>query len=371
MPDRSRQAPPRSGERPERVGHYEILDELARGGMGVVYRARDVNLGREVALKRPHLGREGDSEYRRRFLREARAAAAVAHPNIVPIYEAFEHDGVPWMAMELVEGRSLRTLLHEGRSFSLDDILRHAESLAGALQAAHGRHVLHRDVNPNNILITPDGRALVTDFGLARILAAPDESSGPTQSHGSTATGRVMGTAGYMAPEQAQGQAVDPRTDIYSLGAVLYEICTGKQAAYGSTPGAVAEAISTRESEGGSRLDPALSREVERVVCKAMASHPEERYQSAGELLEDLKEVHRKREYESYLEEHPPEPGPRRGLRGGHMAALAALPVLVALVVFIVWWLSPTVPFDERDWLLITDFENATGEEVFDQTLRC
>src|SRR5687767_6988663 len=159
---RASPGPARPGQR---ISHYEIVGEIGRGGMGVIYRARDLTLGRSVALKCPWPA-DPNPRQRSRFMREARAASQLSHPHIVPLFEVFEEDGVPWLAMELVEGATLRSLLSPGRPLPILEALRHAEGLAGALQAAHGRNILHRDVNPNNIMVTADGRAVLTDFGL-------------------------------------------------------------------------------------------------------------------------------------------------------------------------------------------------------------
>ena len=229
---------------PGKVGHYEILGELGRGGMGVVYRARDIYLKRYAALKCPVPEYAHDKRHRRQFLREAQAASALSHPNIVAIFEGFEFEGLPWIAMALVEGQSLRALLDKKGALPLEDTLRFGEGLASALQAAHARHVLHRDVNPNNILISKDDRALLTDFGLARFFVpAGEESQATTRSGGETREGRAVGTPGYMSPEQALAKPLDQRTDLFSLGTVLYEMCTGVPAFRSTDKGNVVDTI--------------------------------------------------------------------------------------------------------------------------------
>ena len=233
-----------------RVGTFEILDEIGRGGMGIVYRARDLKLQREVALKRPKPEMLERPELRRRFMTEARSASKLIHPHITTVHEVFEEDGVPWLVMELIEGASLRSMLAGGDPLPCEDVLRHAEGLTDALRVAHVGGVLHRDINPNNILIGTDGRARLNDFGLARAWAAPADSSQDTEESTEAYTAdRVAGTRGYMSPEQALGKPVDPRSDIFSLGVVLYEMCAGRPAFFRRERGEWMDQLLHREPE--------------------------------------------------------------------------------------------------------------------------
>jgi serine/threonine-protein kinase len=285
------------------VRHYEILDEIGRGGMGIVYRARDRDLPREVALKRPLPALLTSEDLRRRFLREGRAASRITHPNIVPVLEAFEEDGVPWIVFQLVKGVSLRELLAREKKLPLDTVLAYGAELASGLQAAHEHGVIHRDVNPKNILIDGAGRALLTDFGLAYTVAVENSSSAATTDVGDlTSTGAMLGTPRYMAPEQLLGRPPDARTDIFALGAVLYEMCCGAPAFRSENRGELIGEILHREPEPVTHRSYRTPPECERIIRKCMAKRPDERYQDAKDLLADLRALRRRLEFEEYSE---------------------------------------------------------------------
>lgn len=214
------------------LSHYEILEEISRGGMGVVYRARDVKLNRDVALKVLRSDLVVDDERKRRFVQEAQAAAALKHPNIAVVYEIDDVDDVTFIAMELIEGQNLGDLLARGR-LPLSRALALLVEIADALSRAHEKGIVHRDLKPANIMVTEDGHAKIIDFGLAKLLEPPGDASSkmPTAvkiKRGDTRDGQVMGTLSYMSPEQARGQTVDHRTDIFSFGIVLHEMLTGE-----------------------------------------------------------------------------------------------------------------------------------------------
>ena len=331
------QAPraPSSGpaEPGQRISHYEILAEIGRGGMGVLYRARDVTLGRIVALKSPWPP-DPDPHQRSRFMREARATSLLSHPHIVPLFEVFEEDGVPWLAIELIEGTTLRALLAPERPLPVLEVLRHAEGLAAALQAAHARNILHRDVNPNNVMVTADGRAVLTDFGLARFVRISDTQSTQTRDSQADGQGRVVGTPQYMSPEQALGKPVDARSDIFSLGAVIYEMCTGRQA-FPGRGGDVMDAILHREPTSVSRLNYEVPEELERIIRKALAKDPDERHQDARDLLVDLRTLRRRIDHGSYVAADDGAQGrrrvPVRWLLAAAAVALATLGVVAGL----------------------------------------
>lgn len=296
MVDTGRSRPPEF-EHGHRLGHYEILDLLGSGGMGQVYRARDLKLERTVALKCPRPDLANDPAFRRRFLREARAASALSHPNIVQVFDALEEDGLPWTVMEFVDGPTLRALLHDRRTLRAEDILRHAEGLAGGLDTAHHAGFLHRDIKPSNVLIGRDGRARLTDFGLAKHLPSdpdPNPDLASTMTIEETHPGAVVGTHGYMAPEQALGRPVDQRADIFSLGAVLYEMCAGRPAFMASSQGDALDAVLHRDPVGIAGLNPEIPPELVRIVGKCLAKRADERYQSAADLLIDIRTLRRR-----------------------------------------------------------------------------
>jgi tetratricopeptide (TPR) repeat protein/predicted Ser/Thr protein kinase len=319
-------APSGPAEPGQRIAQYEIVSEIGRGGMGVIYCARDTTLGRSVALK-CSWPPDPDPRQRSRLMREARATSRLSHPHIVPLFEVIEENGTTWLAMELIEGTTLRDLLASGEALPLADVLRHAEGLAGALQAAHGRGILHRDVNPNNIMLTADGRAVLTDFGLAQFVRISETSVTHSHDSGLDGRGHVVGTPHYMAPEQVLGKPLDPRSDLFALGAVIYEMCTGRRAFPGSGGDAV-DAILHQEPTSASRLNAAVPAELERIARKALAKNPDERYQDARDLLVDLRTLRRQVDQSAYPGQRGPDPdrrAPRRWLLAAVAAAAAGL----------------------------------------------
>jgi eukaryotic-like serine/threonine-protein kinase len=265
-----------------KAGRYEIVGELGRGAMGVVYKAVDPVIGRTVAVKTIRLSAEGTglsrAELLARFQTEARAAGLLTHPNIVVVFDAGEEDGLYYITMELVEGKSLQALLDDGHAFPLPRVLRIMEQALSALQFAHERNVIHRDIKPANIMLTADDTVKVTDFGTAKIL-----QFGTVQQ-----TAHVMGTPSYMSPEQVKGRAVDGRSDIFSLGVMLYEMLTGEKPYPGQNITTVIYKIVNEEPVPPKHVDPAIHAGISAVVMKALAKDPEARYQSCREMLEDL-----------------------------------------------------------------------------------
>jgi len=317
-----------------RLGHYEIIKLVGGGGMGRVYRARDLKLERTVALKCPHPELAEDPGFRRRFLREARSASAVSHPNIVQVFDVLEADGLPWTVMEFVEGRTLRDLLAGGQPFAVDDILRYAEGLADALRAAHDRGILHRDIKPSNVLVDGEGRARLTDFGLAKhLIQTAGGDSAPTRSLEETHPGAVVGTPGYQSPEQALGKPIDRRSDIFSLGTVLYEMCAGRAAFPTSERGDSLDAVLHREPAAIAGLNYEAPDELVRIVRKCLAKLPDERYQDCRDLVADLRALRRRHETPAQpLQPRPPQPEPAPPWRRW-WPVLAALGIVAAGVV--------------------------------------
>ncbi len=270
-----------------KAGRYEIIGELGRGAMGVVYKALDPVIGRPVAVKTIRLSEQGTgltrAELLDRFQMEARAAGLLTHPNIVVVYDAGEEDGLYYITMELVEGKSLQTLLDTPQPFSLTRVLRLMEQACSALQFAHERNVVHRDVKPANLMLTADDTVKVTDFGTAKIL-----QFGSTQQ-----TAHVMGTPSYMSPEQVKGKAVDGRSDIFSLGVVLYEMLTGEKPFPGQSITTVIYKIVNEDPVPPRQIDPSIHPGINAAVLKALAKSPDARYQSCRELFEDLRNYRR------------------------------------------------------------------------------
>jgi Tol biopolymer transport system component len=319
----------------DRVSKYEILSVLGQGGMGIVFRARDCELHREVALKCPWPVHAADPVLRKRFVREARASSKLSHPNIVPILDGFEANGLPWIAFQLVEGTDLRSVLTEKGRLPASTIIQYSYEIAQALSMAHSKGILHRDVNPRNILVGKDGRVLLTDFGLARALPDADSETTSSSTDGTSLTehGSIVGTLRYMSPEQALGKTVDARSDLFSFGAVIYEMCTGRHAFDGAKFGEILDAIMHREPEPISRFSYEIPEELERIVRKLLAKDTEERYQSAPDLLADLRPLRRTLESQSI-----PRPPLSRTPTRKRMLAIAAMAVGAAAIVLLLVW---------------------------------
>jgi eukaryotic-like serine/threonine-protein kinase len=288
------------------IKHYQVEALLGKGGMGVVYRARDTRLGRPVALKVLPAEFTRDEDRKARFLQEARAASAVNHPAIAQVYDVDEGPGGLFIAMEFVEGRTVKALIQAGELDVLG-ALEIAHQVAGGLHKAHEAGIVHRDIKPENVIVTPDGHAKILDFGLAKLLEAPTETP-EGQSHmetiAKTQAGFVLGTLRYMSPEQARGQVIDHRSDIFSLGVVLYEMVTGQLPFVGNTPLDTLHAIAFEETRPVTALKPNLSPSLQRVVTRCLRKRPQDRYPDAKELGSDIKAV--QREIESGISSKTP-----------------------------------------------------------------
>lgn len=328
------------------VSHYRVLERLASGGMGVVYKAEDTRLHRLVALKFLTDELAHDRNALQRFQREARTASALNHPNICTIYDVGEFDGHAFIAMEYLEGSTLKELIADTQGLEMGAVLTIGSQVADALDAAHAAGVIHRDIKPANILITRSGHAKVLDFGLAKIRGSDDAARGLSSA---TQHGMVVGTAAYMAPEQARGDSVDHRADIWALGLVLYEMATGVR------PIAVV------------RLRVEKSPELELVVSKCLETDPDRRYQHVSALLTDLQRVKLDRS---------PRPALQRVMRAvtrrlaNHWKGIGSVAAIVTLALGLLFWLRQPRTLTDRDTIVLADFENLTGESVFDGTLR-
>jgi tetratricopeptide (TPR) repeat protein len=326
-----------------RLSHYEVLDSLGKGGMGEVYRARDTKLNRDVALKVLPAELAGDAERRMRFEREAQSVAALNHPNIVTIYSVEQADETHFITMELVEGKTLTELIGPG-GISLDRLFDVAVPLADALAAAHGKGITHRDLKPDNVMVTTEGRVKVLDFGLAKLTETADAAG----DHGTatvTAEGKILGTIAYMSPEQAEGKPVDVRSDVFALGVLLYEMASGSRPFEGDTRISTITSILRDAPASLTDVRHNLPRHLSRIVNHCLAKEPDRRYQSALDVRNELDELRREVESgevemtstPSGIGRAPTVPSATSGRRAGLIVGLVAI---VALAVVGAIWLS-------------------------------
>lgn len=337
-----------------RLGRYEISSKLGSGGMGEVYLAHDTQLGRHVALKLLPLDESDDAHARKRLVREARAAATLDHPNICAVYEVGDASGQPFIAMQFVEGEPLDIRIKRG-PLTLDDAIAIGAEVADALAHAHASGIIHRDIKPSNISITASGRAVVLDFGLAkRQDRAEVTSDAPTESLLS-APGTVMGTVPYMSPEQVRAEAVDGRSDIFSLGVLLYEMVAGRRPFGESSPAATASAILTRDPDPLGRFSADVPDELQRVVSKSLRKAAAERYQTAAEIAVDLRALRAERDFARRVERSGAASSPGAAAappRARRVGAVVAAVIVIAATAAAGGWMWRRAKVEEARALL-------------------
>jgi len=361
------------------VSHYRIVAHLGQGGMGVVYRAEDTRLGRQVAIKFLPAALSANPDALERFKREARAASALNHPNICTVFDIGEDEHQPFMVMELLEGETLSAHM-SGQPLPASEVIEFGTQIADALDAAHAKGIVHRDIKPGNLFLTRRGQAKILDFGVAKVVTPGAEAAPPASENdatraleSSTTPGLTVGTVAYMSPEQALGHEVNGRSDLFSLGVVLYEMATGALPFTGKTTAAVFDAILHKSPPPPSSLNPSLPAGLDAIILKALEKDPEVRCQTASELRADLKRLARdsgSAVVAAATTAHLTAATPAAPL-GNKSWLWAAGAALLAIIAAGAWWAThQSKPVTEKDTIVVADFANATGEPVFDVTLK-
>lgn len=331
------------------ISHYQVLEQVGAGGMGEIYKAQDTRLNRLVAIKALSTGSAGDPERRRRFIQEAQAASALNHPNIITIHDILSEQDTDYMVMEYVAGKTLDHLIPRD-GLGVVPTLRYGEQISGALQAAHAGGIVHRDLKPGNVMVTDSGLVKILDFGLAKMNAATQLTDGQLtdETVGSgvaplTVEGSILGTVSYMSPEQAEGKRVDPRSDIFSFGALLYEMLTGRRAFTGDSAVSTLSAILRDEAQPISQIVMGVPPELEEIVGRALRKEPGQRWQSMREMQAALAELRQKLEsgviYDSQVLSPAPVPAARKSISRAALLWIAA--GLLASAAGWYWWQHP------------------------------
>jgi eukaryotic-like serine/threonine-protein kinase len=364
------------------ISHFRIVEKLGAGGMGVVFKAIDTRLDRSVALKFLPDGMTQDSQALERFRREAQAASALNHPGICTIYDIGEQDNAPFIAMEFIDGETLRQHIN-GKPLPIEQILDLGIQISSAIEAAHSKGIIHRDIKPSNVFVTKDGQAKVLDFGLAKLVSkgvvgsTPADSSSKTTEESISIVGIISGTPAYMSPEHVRGDDLDPRADIFALGLLLYEMATGRAAFGGRTGGAIIEAILTRAPESVRSLNPQLPSQLEEIINKCIEKDRDRRYANAAAVRADLLALRKVTESgQTTVSVSVPAAvaaSAQTSASGSRWKTIAVGSAVLIAILALGGWLYNTRrahALTQADTIVLANFTNKTGDPVFDETLR-